>query len=160
MPVYLKYLVSIIIIVADQVTKLIADANLIVNQSKIVVFSWFNITLHYNPGAAFSFLSDAGGWQRWFFTIISLVVSVILCVWLYRLSREEKLLSWSLALILGGAVGNLIDRVAYGHVIDFIQWHYQGSNFPTFNIADAAITVGACLLLISTFQAEKPEQNQ
>lgn len=158
MPTLLAYLVSFVIVVLDQITKLLADANLILNQSKIEVFSWFNITLHYNPGAAFSFLSDAGGWQRWFFTIISLVVSVILCVWLYRLSREEKLLSWSLALILGGAVGNLIDRVAYGHVIDFIQWHYKGSYFPTFNIADAAISVGAALLLISTFQAEKPKQ--
>lgn len=157
MPTYLKYLVCIVIVILDQITKLIADANLILNQSKIEVFSWFNITLHYNPGAAFSFLSDAGGWQRWFFTIISLVVSVILCVWLYRLARDEKLLTWSLALILGGAVGNLIDRVAYGYVIDFIQWHYKGSNFPTFNIADAAISVGAVLLLISTFQAEKPK---
>ncbi|MBX2824479.1 MAG: signal peptidase II [Gammaproteobacteria bacterium] len=160
MPVIFRYLITLFVIVADQITKLAADANLIVNRSVIEITSWFNITLHYNPGAAFSFLSDAGGWQRWFFTIISAGVSIVLCVWLYRLSRQEKLLTWSLALILGGAIGNLIDRVAYGHVIDFIQWHYKGSYFPTFNIADAAITMGALLLIISTLRGEQAASMQ
>lgn len=158
MPIPLRFVVVAVIVFLDQVTKLYVDANLILNQSVIKVFSWFNITLHYNPGAAFSFLSDAGGWQRWFFTIISLVVSVVLCVWLYRLLRHERLMMWSLIFILGGAIGNLIDRVAYGYVIDFIQWHYNNWYFPTFNLADSAITLGAILLLIQTFFGDQPDK--
>jgi len=160
MPVVFRYLISAFVVVVDQITKIAADSQLILNQSRVEITSWFNLTLHYNPGAAFSFLSDAGGWQRWFFTIVSAGVSIVLLVWLYRLSRQEKILTWSLALILGGAIGNLIDRVAYGHVIDFIQWHYQGSYFPTFNIADSAITLGAVLLIISTVRGEQPPAAQ
>jgi len=155
MPVTLRYLVTLAVIIIDQATKLTADANLVLNQSRIEIFSWFNITLHYNSGAAFSFLSDAGGWQRWFLIAVSAIVSIVICVWLYRLGRQEKILTWSLALILGGAIGNLIDRLVYGHVVDWIQWHYRGSYFPTFNLADSAITLGAVLLLVATFREGK-----
>jgi len=154
MPIALRYTIALIVIIADQITKVLADGSLVINQ-KIAVMPMFNITLHYNEGAAFSFLNDAGGWQRWLFTAISSVVSVILIVWLYRLSKRERWLSLALALILGGAIGNLIDRVIYGHVIDFIQVYYQQWYFPTFNIADAAITVGGVLLFITTLFASE-----
>lgn len=110
-----------------------------------------NFTLLHNPGAAFSFLSDAGGWQRWFFTVISSVVSVVILVWLLRLQRNEKLLALSLALILGGAIGNLYDRVNLGYVVDFISFHYAGWYFPAFNIADSAIFVGAVFMILDMF---------
>lgn len=110
-----------------------------------------NFTLLHNPGAAFSFLSDAGGWQRWFFTTVSTVVSVVLLVWLLRLQRNEKLLAPSLALILGGAIGNLYDRVSLGYVVDFISFHHSGWYFPAFNIADSAISVGAVLMILDMF---------
>lgn len=152
----LRYLITTIIVVADQITKIVVDGSLALGE-RIPVLPWFNITLWYNEGSAFSFLSEAGGWQRWFFTIVSLVVSIVLIVWLYRLSRQEKVLTWALALILGGAIGNLIDRVIYGHVVDFIQWFYNDWYFPTFNIADAAITVGGVLFFITTFMA--PEES-
>ncbi len=110
-----------------------------------------NFTLLHNPGAAFSFLSDAGGWQRWFFTVVSAAVSAVLLVWLLRLQRSEKLLALSLALILGGAIGNLYDRVSLGYVVDFISFHYSGWYFPAFNIADSAISVGAVLMIVDMF---------
>jgi len=156
---YLRYLISLIVIIADQISKIFVDGTLALGE-RIPVMPMFNITLWYNEGSAFSFLSDAGGWQRWFFTIVSSVVSVILIVWLYRLSKQEKILTWSIALILGGAIGNLIDRVAYGHVVDFIQWYYQSWYFPTFNIADVAITIGGVLLFITTFIAPEEPQSE
>lgn len=149
MALSLRYAIAIIVIVLDQITKLMAERALELYE-RIEVLPVFNITLAYNRGAAFSFLNDAGGWQRWLFTGISLVVSVFLIVWLYRLARHERMLSLSIALILGGAVGNLIDRVLYGHVIDFIQVHYNGWYFPSFNIADAAISCGTVILLALT----------
>ena len=124
-----------------------------------MITSFFNITLAYNTGAAFSFLSDAGGWQRWFFTIVSAVVSVVLAIWLYRMSVRERWLGLSISLILGGAVGNLIDRVIYGHVVDFIQVHYAGRYFPSFNVADAAITCGTVILLGLMFFEKKPDDS-
>lgn len=142
--------VVVAVVVLDQLTKIWADANLIYAQPNAVL-PVLDITLHYNPGAAFSFLSDAGGWQRWFFTVIAALVSVYLLVWLLKLRREQWLLSLSLALVLGGALGNLWDRVRLGHVIDFISVHWGAAYFPTFNIADAAISVGAVLLIIDTF---------
>ena len=148
---------SIIVIAIDQITKIAADNSLALYE-KISVMPMFNITLHYNKGAAFSFLNDAGGWQRWLFTAISTIVSIMLIVWIFRLDKREKWLSLSLSLILGGAVGNLIDRIAYGHVIDFIQWfaNWKGNTYywPSFNIADSAIMVGTALILISSFFVE------
>lgn len=146
----LRYAIAAIVVVLDQITKVIADRSLELYE-QIVITPFFNITLAYNRGAAFSFLNDAGGWQRWFFTIVSAVVSTVLVVWLYRMSQRERWLSLSIALILGGAVGNLIDRIIYGHVVDFIQVHYAGSYFPSFNIADAAISCGTVVLLVLMF---------
>ena len=150
MPVYLRYLISLVIVISDQITKIAAD-RMIQLYDRIEVLPVFNLTLHYNKGAAFSFLSNAGGWQRYFLTGISAVVSVVLIIWLARLLKTEKIMTWSLALILGGAVGNLIDRAIYGHVIDFIELHWNNAYFPSFNIADSAITVGTILLIWATF---------
>jgi signal peptidase II len=108
----------------------------------------FKLTLLHNEGAAFSFLNDAGGWQRWFLVMVSASVSVVIAVWLYRIYREQKLLAYALCLILGGAIGNLIDRVVQGYVVDFLVFYYDVYYFPAFNIADSAISVGAGLLIL------------
>ena len=110
-----------------------------------------NWTLLHNHGAAFSFLSDAGGWQRYFFTSLAGLVSVVFVFWLMRMPKDMKILPLAIALILGGAVGNLIDRISLGYVVDFIHVYYQNSHFPAFNIADSAITIGTILMLIDTF---------
>ncbi len=157
MPHVLRYSIVIVIVILDQITKIWADRALEMYQ-QVYVTSWFNITKAYNYGAAFSFLDTPGGWQRWFFTGISLVVSIVLAVWLYRMTRAEKWLSLSIALILSGAIGNLIDRMFYGYVVDFIQVHWNENYFPSFNIADAAISCGTVLLLILTFFEKNDSQ--
>src|SRR5690606_13493175 len=111
----------------------------------------------HNPGAAFSFLSNASGWQRWFFTGIAAVVSVMLIVWIARIAATKKLETFALAMILGGAVGNLYDRVQHGYVVDFIVVHYKDNYFPAFNLADSSITLGAILIILDLFLTrEKP----
>ncbi len=116
------------------------------------VFFWLEIIRLHNPGAAFSFLADAGGWQRWFFTIFAVGVSVMLVVWLRKVRlKTEPILAIALALVLSGAVGNVIDRIEHGYVVDFIHVHWQQVYFPAFNIADSAITIGAILLLWDAF---------
>ena len=119
----------------------------------------FNFTLLHNAGAAFSFLSDAGGWQRWFLVAVSTLVSGAIVVWLYRIRSTEKLLALALALILGGAIGNLVDRALVGYVVDFIVVHYQHYYFPAFNVADSAITVGAMLLILDTLLKPREASN-
>lgn len=156
LPVGVWYSLALLIIVLDQVTKGMAQQYLEYGRP-VVLTSWFNLTLQYNPGAAFSFLSDAGGWQRYFFSGIAVVISAVLIVWLYRLPTTQRLLPLSLALILGGAIGNLWDRVALGHVVDFISVHYGGYFFPAFNIADSAITVGAILMILDSVLAPRPD---
>ncbi len=116
----------------------------------IPVTSFFNIVLAHNSGAAFSFLADAGGWQRWFFTAIALLVSVVIVVWLKRLPVNEKLQAVGLASILGGALGNVFDRIAHGYVVDFLDFHYKSYHWPAFNVADMAIMMGAALLIWHT----------
>jgi len=117
------------------------------------VFSWLDIIRLHNPGAAFSFLADAGGWQRWFFTIFAVGVSVMLVVWLRKVRlTTEPILAIALALVLSGAVGNVIDRIEHGYVVDFIHLHWQGAYFPAFNVADAAISVGAALLIVDAIR--------
>ncbi len=148
---------TIIIVILDQWTKFLAEANLIYLEQVPIVPS-FNLMLAYNKGAAFSFLSDAGGWQRWFFTTITLIVSVAIIYWLYTLKFSQKWLAIALALILGGAIGNVWDRIQLGHVVDFVQLYYQSWYWPAFNIADAAICVGAVMLIIDTFR-KQPEQS-
>lgn len=146
------YLLALVVIVLDQYTKGLATAALDYGRPQ-PVFSWFNLTLQHNTGAAFSFLSDAGGWQRYFFSVVAVVISIALAVWLLTLSSGQWLLALSLGLILGGALGNLWDRLAHGYVVDFISVHYGGWYFPAFNIADSAISVGAACLLLDSFLA-------
>ena len=139
-----------LLIVLDQASKHFAESQLTPHQAVNVMpyFDWF---LTYNTGAAFSLLADAGGWQRWLFTAIAIVISAVIVHWLYRLPREERFTALSLSLILGGAIGNLIDRILLGHVIDFIQVWLGSYPFPAFNLADAAISVGAVLLILGSF---------
>ena len=140
-------LASAVIVVLDLWTKSLASETLTLYRP-VQVTSWLNLTLAHNYGAAFSFLSDAGGWQRWLFTGLASVVTVVLIVWLFRLPREEKLTAAALGLIIGGAVGNLADRINHGYVVDFIDVFYRDWHWPAFNVADSAITVGVTLLLI------------
>lgn len=161
-PLFLWYLLSIVAIVADQTTKLWADE--VLRQGPIVLTSFFKFDLTYNTGAAFSFLQQAGGWQRWFFSTIAFGVSVALAVWIALIVKRQKPgRQWelcALSLVLGGAIGNLIDRLLYGHVIDFISVHYQHNSFPTFNVADSAICVGAALLIFDMFIVQGKEKKE
>ena len=140
---------SLLVIGLDQVSKQLAESSLMVFET-IPVIPFLNLTLAYNEGAAFSFLSDQGGWQRWLFAGLAMVVTLILIGWLGRL-KSEKILAISLSLVIGGAVGNLIDRLLYGHVIDFIDVYYQQWHWPAFNIADSAISIGVVLMLLDAF---------
>lgn len=137
--------VALLIIVFDQATKLSFDHVLSYGQ-RIPVLPIFDFTLVYNLGASFSFLADAGGWQRWFFTGLGLVAAVFI-LWLMHKHREQSLFCAALSLILGGALGNVIDRMAYGHVVDFLLFYWDTWYFPAFNVADVAITCGAILLI-------------
>ena len=145
---------SVLVIGLDQATKTLAEILLVMHRP-IPVLPSFNLMLTYNPGAAFSFLADGGGWQRWFFLGLGTAVSIGLILWLRRLKPEEKRLALALALILGGAIGNLIDRAWLGHVIDFIQLYYDHWYWPAFNLADSAITLGATLLVLDSFSARE-----
>ena len=147
----LKYLwLSLLVIVLDQLTKYMASTLLVYYKPQAVI-PMFNLTLMHNTGAAFSFLDDADGWQRWFFTIIALAVSVFLVLWLKRLTVQERLQAIALSLILGGAIGNVIDRIWLGYVIDFLDVYYGQWHFPAFNIADSAISIGAVLIIYDSF---------
>lgn len=153
--------ISAIIIFSDQLTKWMAEANLTYG-IPVKVFSFLNMTLYYNEGAAFSFLAGQGGWQRWFFAILALSVSLFILNWLRTLPKNEKWTAIGLALVLGGAIGNLIDRVLTGKVIDFIDFHFPLAfvnpdyHFATFNVADIGISIGAALLIIvSLFSTDK-----
>ena len=148
------YGLSLLVVVLDQISKQLAEAQLVYHKA-IAVFPGFNFTLMYNEGAAFSFLSDAGGWQRWFFTTLSIAISIVLIIWIKRLDHDKRILAAGLALILGGAIGNVIDRILFGHVIDFIDVYYQTHHWPAFNIADSAIFLGACLLIVDMFREQK-----
>lgn len=150
------YALAVVLILLDQYTKGLASGALEYARPR-AVFSWFNLTLQHNSGAAFSFLSDAGGWQRYFFSGIAVVISTVLIVWLYRMPRGQWLLALSLALILGGALGNLWDRLTLGYVVDFISVHYGPYYFPAFNLADSAITAGAACMLLDSF-IQRPGQ--
>ncbi|WP_438951554.1 signal peptidase II [Porticoccus sp.] len=144
------YLLSGLVILVDQITKYWASASLVYGRA-VELLPILNLTLLHNPGAAFSFLSEAGGWQRWFFTVVALAVSIFIGLWMARLGRGKTLLGIALALVLGGAIGNLLDRVFLGYVVDFIDIHYLNYHWPAFNVADSAITVGAILLVIESF---------
>ena len=147
---------SLLVLVIDQASKFYFEGKLEMFQQIVVIPDLFSWTLAYNTGAAFSFLADSSGWQRWLFALIAAVVSGVLVVWLKRLGRNETWLAVALALVLGGALGNLYDRIALGHVIDFILVHWQNRwYFPAFNFADSAITVGAVMLALDMFKSKK-----
>jgi signal peptidase II len=133
----------------DQLTKWWAETTLNLYEP-VPILPFFNLTLMYNTGAAFSFLAGAGGWQRWFFLVVSLIISIILVVWISRLREGEGRLALALALILGGAVGNLGDRELHGYVVDFLDFYDGQWHWPAFNVADSAITVGAILLILDS----------
>ena len=145
--------IAFVILLADQFTKLLVVGSFALGDSQTVT-SFFNLVRVHNSGAAFSMLSNASGWQRWFFTGIG-VVATFFILWLLRSHPTQKLFCFALALVLGGAVGNVIDRIAYGHVVDFLDFHwdwlspvfYQG-HFPAFNVADSAISIGAVTMVI------------
>ena len=144
---------SVLTVALDQLTKYIAEAELLLHKPVAVIPGFFNFTLMYNKGAAFSFLSDAGGWQRFLFAGLSTVISIFLLFWLRQISKDDEqkhnhILQIAIALILGGAIGNLIDRALTGEVVDFVQVYYSTYYFPAFNIADSAITLGAGLLIL------------
>lgn len=143
--------VAVLVIALDQLTKSWI-AHHFAYGARLVLLPVLEITLRYNRGAAFSFLADASGWQRWLFTALAIVVAIGIVAWLRRLdARREWLLAISLSLILAGALGNLIDRLRLGHVIDFIVVHWKDAYFPAFNVADSAITVGAILMLLDAW---------
>jgi signal peptidase II len=147
----LKWLgLSLVIIVLDQASKLWVVANFELYES-IQLLSGVNLTYVHNTGAAFSFLSSAGGWQRWFFVVIALLAVTVLTIWLSRLKTSERWMAVTLSLILGGAIGNLYDRISYAYVIDFIDIYYKTHHWPVFNIADSAISIGVVMMLIDTF---------
>lgn len=148
--------ISVVVFVLDQITKFYFEGTLRLYQQIEVIPDLFSWTLAYNTGAAFSFLADESGWQRWLFALIAVGVSAVLVVWLKRLKADETWLAIGLALIVGGALGNLIDRMLLGHVIDFILVHWQNRwYFPAFNLADSAITVGAIMLALDMFKSKK-----
>jgi len=149
--------ISAAIVVLDQYSKVLVDSALELHRS-IELLPSLAIRKIYNSGAAFSFLSDASGWQRWFFITLALLVVAVLTAWLYRLQKNQRRMALALSLVLGGAVGNLIDRVFYGHVIDFIDVYYASWHWPTFNIADSAITIGAALLLLDALTVYKKDR--
>ncbi len=144
------FIASLLVIVSDQLSKWYIVESFVYRQ-RVEVNAFLDITRLHNTGAAFSLLADMGGWQRWFFVALALAVSVLIAVWIMRLRvPQNRTLAAGLALILGGAVGNLIDRLVHGYVVDFIHAHYNDAYWPAFNVADSAITVGAVLLVIDT----------
>lgn len=145
---------ALLVLVADQLSKIWVLNNFSLGES-VSLLPVFNFTYARNYGAAFSFLGDAGGWQRWLFTGIAVVVTVILSVWLTRLKTQQWKLSLALVLIVAGAIGNLIDRSLYGYVVDFLHVFYQDWHYPIFNIADCAITIGAGLLIWDSFSPDE-----
>jgi signal peptidase II len=148
----LKWLwLAVLVIVIDLGTKAMATAMLTYG-NPVPVLPLFNLTLLHNTGAAFSFLAEAAGWQRWFFVVLALVVSVVLVGWLRNLQRHETWTAIAIALILGGALGNVYDRVVHGYVVDFLHFYWQSWHFPAFNLADTAITIGAAMMILDVFR--------
>ncbi len=146
-------MITVLILLLDQFTKYLAVQYLSLGRS-LPVFWGFDLALRYNTGAAFSFLAEASGWQRWFFVGLALVMSVIIFIWLGRITSKKKLEAFGLALILGGALGNAWDRVMNGRVTDFIVLYYKTWEWPAFNIADAAISIGVVLFVLQIFSVK------
>jgi signal peptidase II len=142
--------IALVVFFADQITKLWITNHYQYGASEAIT-SFFNLVRVHNFGAAFSLLNNEGGWQRWGFSIFAIIVSLVILVWITRLSPQQKLEGLALALILGGALGNLYDRITLGYVVDFLDFHWSSRHFPAFNIADSAISIGAVLILIDSF---------
>ncbi|SHH79689.1 signal peptidase II [Ferrimonas marina] len=149
--------ISAVALILDQITKLWVMAKFDLYES-IPLIPYLNLTYVHNTGAAFSFLADAGGWQRWGFAIFAILVSIALVVMLRAERADNRVINWSYALIIGGAIGNLIDRLAYGYVVDFIDFYVGNWHWPAFNIADTAICVGAGLMILDAFLQPKADQ--
>jgi len=147
------------VLLLDQLTKLYIMGQFSLGESR-TVNSFFNLVRAHNEGAAFSFLSDAGGWQRWFLTLVSVVVSAVIVVWLTKLPRQRLLEGLGLSLILGGALGNLYDRLTLGYVVDFLDFHWSGWHFAAFNVADMGISVGAGLIIVDALFFQPSESDQ
>lgn len=143
---WIWYCVALCVVLLDQLSKAWVSAHLVYDEP-VDITTFFNFTLLHNHGAAFSFLAEQGGWQRWFFTVLALAVSVALVIWIARSAVSNKVEAFALSFILGGALGNLYDRIQLGHVVDFIVVHYQEHFWPAFNLADSAITLGAFVLI-------------
>jgi signal peptidase II len=141
------FAIAATVLLLDQLTKLWIMTDFALGDSRYIS-SFFNLVRAHNEGAAFSFLSDAGGWQRWFFTFLSTAISLVIVVWIIRLPRQKILEALALSLILGGALGNLYDRVTLGYVVDFLDFHWAGWHFAAFNVADMGISIGAGLIII------------
>ena len=154
---WVGFVLAAVVIGLDQYTKALATAEL-QYRVPVEITAWFDLMLAHNTGAAFSFLASAGGWQRWFLAGVAMVVSVVVGIWLTRLKHSERMLGIALGLVLGGGLGNLIDRVSLGYVVDFISWHYNDWYWPAFNIADSAICIGAVLLVWDSFFGESSKQ--
>jgi len=137
--------IATIVILLDQVTKITIEKLFVFGEEKVIT-SFFNLVLAYNKGAAFGFLNDQPGWQRYFFTAVGIIATVFI-IYLLRRHSGQRMFCWALSLIMGGAIGNVIDRVMYGHVIDFLDFHAAGTHFPAFNLADSAIFLGAVLFI-------------
>lgn len=150
---------SVVVVALDQLTKQLVESRFLVFET-FPVIPHLNLTLAYNEGAAFSFLAGQGGWQRWFFSLLAVAVTSVLVIWLSRLKPGERMVAAALGLIIGGAVGNLIDRLLFGHVIDFIDVYYRGWHWPAFNLADSAIFSGVLLMLIDSFRAGRSSGGQ
>jgi len=148
---------SALLIVIDQWSKMAVSSRFDLYET-LRVLPVFNITLAHNTGVAFSLFAEASGWQRWVFSALAVVVSFFLAGWLRSLSRREQLTALSLALVLAGALGNMIDRLRFGYVVDFLQWHWGEHYFPAFNVADSAITVGAILLIIESLLGARSQR--
>lgn len=149
---------TLIWLIADQVTKQLVVSNFELFQS-VNVLPFFNLTYVQNPGAAFSFLADQDGWQRWFFTVIAAVASIVFGVWLAKTPKNQVLLNIAVALMLSGALGNLIDRVLFGYVIDFLDFYIGNKHWPAFNVADSMIFIGAALMIIDSFKNDQLKKN-
>ncbi|SEP11756.1 signal peptidase II [Nitrosovibrio sp. Nv6] len=153
MKLQFSLVVALVVLVLDLVSKRWVEAELF-NGEQIPLTNFFNLVLAYNAGAAFSFLSDASGWQRWFFSLIAAGASVLI-VYLLRKHAADRLFCIALSLILGGALGNLWDRITMGHVVDFLDFHAGGYHWPAFNVADSAIFLGAMLMVIDSFRRKE-----
>ena len=149
---------AIVAIVIDQITKWFTVNYLDFGYPGVEITPFFNLVHVYNPGAAFSFLADQGGWQRWFFAGLAAAVTVLLSVWMAKMPKAARWLPAAYALVIGGAIGNVIDRIMLGHVVDFLDFYVNAWHWPAFNLADSFILIGAVMIIIDSLKKEKPEQ--